>query len=98
LGKASSAPTTQHPTPNTHRLTLIAGGLETRGLIQLTLFGDPDRGAALRAAIARIQDRFGEAAVSVASGGTVGYPLGERWSGSVVCKKNRRRLTTGHSP
>jgi DNA polymerase-4 len=54
------------------RLTLVASGLEARGLIQLSLFGDPERGAALRAAIARIQDRFGEAAIapaaSVASG------------------------------
>jgi len=37
--------------------------LEARGLIQLSLFGDPERGPLLRAAIARIQDRFGEAAI-----------------------------------
>jgi DNA polymerase IV len=53
------------------RLTLIAGSLETRGLIQLSLFGDPDRGPALRAAIARIQERFGEQAIRAG--------VGERW-------------------
>jgi hypothetical protein len=47
-------------------------------LIQLTLFGDPERGAALRAAIARIQDRFGEAAIAPAAAVAGGQWLGDR--------------------
>jgi DNA polymerase-4 len=53
--------------PSPRAMTLVASGLETRGLIQLSLFGDPERGPALRAAIARIQDRFGEAAIAPAA-------------------------------
>jgi nucleotidyltransferase/DNA polymerase involved in DNA repair len=53
----------QNPKSKIESLTLIAGGLETRGVIQLSLFGDPDREPLLRAAIARIQDRFGEEAI-----------------------------------
>ena len=60
----TSSGLTPDPRPLTPaKLTLIAGGLEARGLIQLSLFGDPERGPLLRAAIARIQDRFGEAAI-----------------------------------
>src|SRR3989442_577512 len=60
----TSSGLTPDPRPLTPaKLTLIAGGLEARGLIQLSLFGDPERGPLLRAAIARIQDRFGETAI-----------------------------------
>jgi hypothetical protein len=44
-------------------LELRAGGLGARGVLQLSIFGETDRGPALRAAVARIQDRFGERAV-----------------------------------
>jgi hypothetical protein len=37
--------------------------LEGHGILQLSIFGDVDRGPALRAAIARIQERYGEAAI-----------------------------------
>src|SRR5204863_7581539 len=57
--------------PSVQALTLTASSLETRGLIQLSLFGDTERAVALRAAIARIQDRFGEAAIAPAAASAV---------------------------
>jgi nucleotidyltransferase/DNA polymerase involved in DNA repair len=44
-------------------LELRVGGLGTRGVLQLSIFGETERGPALRATVARIQDRFGERAV-----------------------------------
>lgn len=44
-------------------LELRVAGLGTRGVLQLSIFGEVERGPALRAAVARIQDRFGEGAV-----------------------------------
>jgi hypothetical protein len=44
-------------------LELRVGGLGARGVLQLSIFGEIDRGPALRAAVARIQDRFGERSV-----------------------------------
>jgi DNA polymerase IV len=81
------------------RLTLIAGGLEARGLIQLSLFGDPERGPLLRAAIARIQDRFGEAAIVPAASVVSGQRLVVRKDGSKAGRSpttNHQLLTTNH--
>jgi DNA polymerase IV len=81
------------PSPTPEALTLTASGLETRGLLQLSLFGDPDRGPALRAAIARIQDRFGEAAIVVGSGqwsvGSKGNSTRHRRTATVHCLDHR---------
>src|SRR5205823_13962381 len=63
----SELPSAVYRLPSLQVLTLIAAALETRGLIQLSLFGDPDREPLLRAAIARIQDRFGEEAIMPAA-------------------------------
>jgi DNA polymerase-4 len=45
-------------------LEISVGSLETQGAIQLSIFGDEDRGPALRSAIARLQNRFGERAIA----------------------------------
>src|SRR5439155_24644357 len=78
--------------PSVQALTLVASSLETRGLIQLSLFGDTERAVALRAAIARIQDRFGEAAIasaSVVSSQLSGYPQ-SGWISGQQRKRPRR--------
>ncbi len=49
-------------------LELTATGLETGGGVQLSLFGDESRAPALRAAVARLQDRYGERSVRSARG------------------------------
>src|SRR5207245_3657377 len=87
-GKAQTSLSELTPDPrplSPAKLTLIAGGLEARGLIQLSLFGDPERGPLLRAAIARIQDRFGEAAIVPAVSVVSRYSAG-------VCKEIRKRV------
>lgn len=48
-------------------LALAVSELESHGALQLSIFGDVERGPALRAAVARLQERFGEAAVVVAA-------------------------------
>jgi len=45
------------------RLTLAVTDLGSHGALQLSIFGDGERGPALRAAVARIQERFGETAI-----------------------------------
>jgi DNA polymerase-4 len=47
-------------------VVLSVSNLESHGALQLSIFGDVDRGPALRAAIARIQERFGEDAIEPA--------------------------------
>jgi hypothetical protein len=47
-------------------LSLSVSNLESHGALQLSIFDDVDRGPALRAAIARIQERFGEDAIEPA--------------------------------
>jgi nucleotidyltransferase/DNA polymerase involved in DNA repair len=44
-------------------LTLAVTDLGSHGALQLSIFGDGERGLALRAAVARIQERFGETAI-----------------------------------
>jgi DNA polymerase IV len=53
--------------PAPAKLSLCVTDLESHGALQLSIFGDVDRGPALRAAIARIQERFGETAILCAS-------------------------------
>jgi DNA polymerase-4 len=55
-------------------LELSLGELESRGVLQLSIFGDEDRGPALRAAIARLQSRYGEGVVAT------GCQLEVNWS------------------
>ncbi len=53
--------------PRIEALELAVGRLEPQGAIQLSIFGDEDRGPALRSAIARIQNRYGEAVIANAN-------------------------------
>jgi len=47
-------------------LTLSVSDLESHGALQLSIFGDGERGPALRAAVARLQERFGEEVIQAA--------------------------------
>jgi DNA polymerase-4 len=49
-------------------ITLSVSELESHGALQLAIFGDGERGPALRAAVARLQERFGEEVIRTAAG------------------------------
>jgi DNA polymerase-4 len=65
--RGRSDPDLPHASPRAAELLeLRVGALETRGAIQLSIFGDEDRGPALRSAIARLQSRYGEGVIATA--------------------------------